>query len=604
MVGKTISHYEILERLGGGGMGVVYKARDLKLDRIVALKFLAKDSEASEKEKERFLHEARAASALNHQNVCMIHEIDETPDGQLFIAMEYCAGETLRQRIAGGPLSLHDALQIAGEIASGLRKAHQAHIVHRDIKPANIIITTDGIVKIVDFGLAKIANLALTKTGAIIGTVSYMSPEQAQGDPLDHRTDIWSLGVILYEMLTGTNPFKGENHIAMIHAVTHKTPPSIRELRPDVPPRLVEIVDKALAKNPDQRYQDAAALQRDLLAVRRDLEMRETQTVALRGETQTLSPARSDATATVAAAPENRGKPKHLLGRIAAAGLLLGLVGFAWFYWQQQQTAAPATVDLSIASQPAGATVLINGEEAGMTPITERAQTTGSITLRLQKAGYLPFDTSFALQQATGLQVPLIPVKMTAGETTLPIPASEVEAESEAAPARSTNEPAAVTDRSARDEAAAPAQISLRAIPDGRARIEPGGETIEVQQSKTLSVAPGEHTVVFTQGANQSPPVPLQLRPGQQTSLSCFFEHYVSVQVLDGNGEPIWAVLAIDGTSTGLRTPLDRHPLPPGTHSISVMRYGYETVEAPVSLTVEPVFEEKVHRLVFHLRKK
>jgi len=216
MVGKTISHYKILEKLGEGGMGVVYKAEDIKLKRTVALKFLPPELTRNSKARKRFIQEAQAASALDHPNICVIHEIDEAKpapadagDGQMFICMAYYEGETLEQKIENGPLETEEIINIALQIAQGLAKAHENGIVHRDIKPGNIIITNDGTAKILDFGLAKLAGqVRITKTGATIGTVAYMSPEKARGEEVDHQSDIWSYGVVLYEMITGRLPFK------------------------------------------------------------------------------------------------------------------------------------------------------------------------------------------------------------------------------------------------------------------------------------------------------------------------------------------------------------------------------------------------------------
>ncbi|MCI0493908.1 serine/threonine protein kinase, partial [candidate division KSB1 bacterium] len=221
MIGRTISHYRIIEKLGEGGMGVVYKAEDLKLKRIVALKFLPPELTRDPEAKERFIQEAQAASALDHPNICTIHKIDETEDGQLFIVMACYDGETVKKKVASGQsreagsrsagLSVDNVIDIAIQIAQGLAKAHEHGMVHRDIKPANVMITNDGVAKILDFGLAKLkGQIGLTKAGTTLGTVAYMSPEQTQGDAADQRTDIWALGVVIYEMLTGQLPFKGE----------------------------------------------------------------------------------------------------------------------------------------------------------------------------------------------------------------------------------------------------------------------------------------------------------------------------------------------------------------------------------------------------------
>jgi serine/threonine protein kinase len=226
--GARLGPYEIVASLGAGGMGVVYEARDSRLQRTVAIKLLAPALIRDETAKQRFLQEARAASALDHPNICTIHEIDEAPDGHLYLVMAYYDGEPLEKRIDRGPLALDDAIDIAGQVGRGLAEAHSAGIVHRDIKPANLFVTRTGAVKILDFGLAKLAGAdGITQTGTALGTVAYMSPEQASGREVDHRTDIWSLGVVLYEMLTGTKPFAGQNMLSISHAIVGHEPEAL-----------------------------------------------------------------------------------------------------------------------------------------------------------------------------------------------------------------------------------------------------------------------------------------------------------------------------------------------------------------------------------------
>ena len=203
MEDRTLSHYRLGDRLGGGGMGVVYRAEDLRLRRTVALKFLPRELTRDPDARERFVQEAQAASSLDHPNICTIYEIDRTPEDELFIAMAYCDGETLATRLQRGPLSIGDAVDLALQVARGLEKAHHAGIVHRDIKPANVMITADGLVKVVDFGIAKLSDRThLTQTGTIVGTLAYIAPEQIRGAGTDHRVDIWALGILLFEMLT------------------------------------------------------------------------------------------------------------------------------------------------------------------------------------------------------------------------------------------------------------------------------------------------------------------------------------------------------------------------------------------------------------------
>src|SRR5712691_9653311 len=277
--GATVNgRYRIIGEVGRGGMGVVYKAQDTRLARTVALKFLASPSTLGEESRERFIHEAQAISELDHPNICTVHEFDQTEAGEMYIVMAFYGGESLRNKIKRGPIAVEDAIDTTIQVARGLEKAHRKGVVHRDIKPANLLITEDGTVKIVDFGLAKLARKAhLTRTGSTLGTVAYMSPEQAQGKEVDHRTDLWSLGVVLYEMLAGKLPFQTEHDVSLLHSIIHEKPPRLSTVKPKVPPELETVVHRALEKRPESRYSSAGAMLEDLKKYRDALRSVETR---------------------------------------------------------------------------------------------------------------------------------------------------------------------------------------------------------------------------------------------------------------------------------------------------------------------------------------
>ncbi len=251
--------YQLLEKLGGGGMGTVYRANDRHSGRVVALKFLSESLAEDPMVKRRFHREAQAAAALDHVNIGAIHGVEETAEGRLFIVMPYYEGGTLKTAIAKGPLPVTDAIACAAQLADGLAHAHAAGVIHRDIKPANLMFAGDGSLKILDFGIAKIAGEKLTRTGLVLGTLAYMSPEQAAGGILDHRSDLWALGVVFHEMLTGLPPFSASSIELLFRAVRHGEPPKVRSLRPEVPREVEAVVNRLLQKEPDRRYPDAGS---------------------------------------------------------------------------------------------------------------------------------------------------------------------------------------------------------------------------------------------------------------------------------------------------------------------------------------------------------
>ena len=570
MIGKTISHYKIVEHLGGGGMGIVYKAEDIKLKRTVALKFLSSELSKNEEAKNRFMHEAQAASALDHPRIGTIYEIDETDDGHLFIAMAYYEGETLTKKMerGPGPVPLEEALNLVIQIANGLAVAHEKGIVHRDIKPSNIMITKEGFVKIVDFGLAKLAGATkITKTGKTMGTPNYMSPEQVKGLEVDHCSDIWSLGVILYELLAQKPPFEEDYEMAVLYSIVNEEPVSISQIMPEVPQELEHIINKALKKDVKDRYASMQELLEALGRIQHRLfsESQSTTTAASLQETvaldeQLLTKGKS-VTRTIPAGDENRtlaissidkkkkppsSKKPYLKIIVPVALVLILVVSFGINYFNDAKNDG----SIYLTSNPEGAQISLNDKPTGMrTPHLLGPLNPGRYNVALSLEGFERWTKE---------------LRVTRNHTF-----------------------------------AEAVQLSLKQPLMGQLRVEsnPSSAAISVDLEDSGKKTPallenvtiGPHTIQLKKESFQTFEQLITISEKEVTEISATLSR--AVGSLSVASKPSSAKIYLDGNFTGKTAPAKLDSIDTGTHNIQLKKEGYTNYEDVVNISLDKLTE-------------
>ncbi|MER3524127.1 MAG: hypothetical protein C4326_08690 [Ignavibacteria bacterium] len=590
IIGKVIDTYEITGILGKGGMGVVYKAKDKTLERDVALKMMEANLARDEEFLKRFKSEAKALAKLQNPNIVSVFALRETELG-LALVMEFVEGNTLADQIRlQGPLPLHRTIKIFKQILGALGDAHRNNVIHRDIKPSNVMLTKDDVVKVTDFGLAKIQQVSsATVTMGTGGTLYYMSPEQIRGlANVDARGDIYSIGMTLYETLTGRVPFGNDLTDFDIRQmiVDGKIPPPER-FNASLPKELVQITLKAIHKDPNKRFQTCKEMAEALSAIQ-------------------VSPKDGEAKPGTMAPPPKPPKykapvsPRRPLYITIAAG---AVVIAALFVVRSFLTAPSAT--LRVASEPPGSKVKLNGTVVGVTPLDLPAVEAGTLALQLDREGYFVKDTQLIVRegQSAVLTVKLTPLPPP--QTSGMLPAQEQKPEPSNGEPKNTE--TVVAERKGvplpkpRETAPAIATLVLRAVPSGSVTIDNGESRNLGNDGATLEVTSGSRTITFTHPKYGVKRTTITLKPGERRQLTCYFEAYLSVVT---SGDASWGLLVIDGKTTEVQTPIDGFALGPGRHRISVAKMGFETVEGERVVVVEPSFERRVERLSFTLKRK
>lgn len=594
IIGKVIDNYEITGILGKGGMGVVYKAKDMTLDRDVALKMMDANFARDEEFLKRFKSEAKALAKLQNANIVSVFALRETEIG-FALVMEFVEGNTLADRIRlGGAMPLAKALPIFRQLLTALDHAHRLGIIHRDIKPSNVMLTPQDVVKVTDFGLAKIQQVSsATVTMGTGGTLYYMSPEQIRGlANVDARGDVYSLGMTLYETVTGRVPF-GNNATdfdirQMI--VEGKIPPPDK-FATGLPKEVVRAIVKSIEKDPAKRFQSAAEMW-DMLS-RVDVGAFPTS-----GTTGTGQPAGSQ---RIAPAPHLKAhaSPRRPMYITIAAGIAL-IAGY--FLLRPFFAQTPAT--LSVDSNPSGSKVIIDGRQVGVTPLRNFSLGSGEIALRLDREGYYVKDTSFTLSDGQTLKLALALAKLpdkTMAETSAGITPASTEVESK-------NEP--VEEKPATREERRPVSpadtrpvgigtLQLAIVPDGAVVID-GARSNVGKNPAAFQLAAGDRTIVFEHPLYGTKRTTVRVNTGETKNLTCYFETYFSIVV---QGDASGGMITVNGKPTDVYAPVARFPLGPGRHRVAVTRFGYETQGGEKEVVVTPSFEEKVVPLAFTLKK-
>ncbi|MDZ7360216.1 MAG: PEGA domain-containing protein [candidate division KSB1 bacterium] len=603
MIGGKISHYEILKKIGEGGMGEVYLAEDVNLHRKVAIKVLAARYTSDADFKARFLREARATAALSHPNIVTIHEVDEE-QAMYYIVMEYVDGESLKELIRREPLPVARVIEIARQIGDGLGAAHRAGVVHRDIKPGNILLNKAGQVKIVDFGLAKLQGATgLTRDGMSMGTPHYMSPEQIKGEATDHRSDIFAFGVVLSEMLTRQLPFKGETTPVVIYAIINKAPEPAIKHNPAVTKGLQKIINRALEKNPKARYQQMEDCVQDLMKEKHALLLAEQATKTMAIGESTVKKLRR----------EKKWRPVLIA---ATALVLLALV--IWFIldWRQGKS---SLATLSITSAPVGAAVFLNGDSLGLTPLRAPVDKEGSISLRFRQRDYFPLDTTFAvkkgvtynftaaLRPAARVAIMVDPsdsevridgeivepsqlaaLQLPVGEHSISLARMGYDSKQERFSLQQGDNPSRRY-ALAKQPGVEPPITALGVVqidsqpPDAEVVLD--GRRVGSTPYQGKNLKPGRYTILVSKDGFETYSGSIEIRPGQTTPLLVSLKAVISAGQISVTSDPEGATILLDGREAGT-TPQELTNIPAGGHEIVLRKKGYKDYAA--SVTVAP----------------